>query len=324
MKDRLVTLIGGGGFVGRYVAQALLAAGARVRIAQRDPRQAFFLKPLGGLGQTQMVGADVTKPETIARAIHGSDAVVNLVGVLAGDFQRVQALGAQTVAEAAAKAGIGALVHVSAIGADSASPSLYGRSKGDGEASVLAAFPGATILRPSIVFGQEDQFVNRFAGMIAKAPVVPVLRAGAKFQPVFVVNVADAIVAAAAAPETFGGKILELGGPDVITMGDLIRWIAKTIGRDPSIVELPDFLGALIAKAGFLPGAPINWDQWQMLQSDNVVTGADGLATMGIDATPLSAVAPGWLVRFHKAGRFGRRADTEADAGTGHAADTGR
>ncbi len=315
MNDRLVTLIGGGGFVGRYVAQALLASGARVRIAQRDPRQAFFLKPLGGLGQTQFVGADVTKPATIAQAVQGADIVVNLVGVLAGDFHGVQALGARTVAEAAAKAGVGALVHVSAIGADAASESAYGKSKGEGEAAVRAAFPTSTILRPSIIFGQEDQFVNRFAGMIAKAPVVPVLRAGAKFQPVFVGNVADAIVAAAAAPETFGGKTLEIGGPDVITMGNLIRWIAAAIGREPSIVELPDFAGALIAKAGFLPGAPITQDQWRMLQSDNIVTGVDGLKAMGIEATPMSTVAPGWLVRFRKAGRFGRRAETRVETG---------
>ncbi len=317
MNDKLVTLIGGGGFVGRYVAQALLATGARVRIAQRDPRQAFFLKPLGGLGQTQFIGADVTKPETIAHAVHGSDVVVNLVGVLAGDFQRVQALGAQTVAQAAATAGVGALVHVSAIGADPASASAYGKSKGQGEAAVLEAFPTATILRPSIVFGQEDQFVNRFAGMIAKAPVVPVLRAGAKFQPVFVGNVADAVVAAASDPETFGGQTLELGGPDIITMGNLIRWIAKTIGRNPSIIELPDFASALIAKGGFLPGAPITKDQWTMLQSDNIVTGTDGLAAFGIEATPLSTVAPGWLVRFRKAGRFGRRAETRAEVHAG-------
>jgi len=323
MNDKLVTLIGGGGFVGRYVAQALLAAGARVRIAQRDPRQAFFLKPLGGLGQTQFVGADVTKPETIAHAIHGSDAVVNLVGVLSGDFQRVQALGAQTVARAAAKAGVEALVHVSAIGADPASASAYGKSKGQGEAAVLDAFPRVTILRPSIVFGQEDQFVNRFAGMIAKAPIVPVLRAPAKFQPVFVGNVADAVVAAVTSPVRFAGQTLELGGPDVVTMGELIRWIAKTIGRDPSIIELPDFAGALIAKAGFLPGAPITKDQWTMLQSDNVVTGIDGLAAMGIEPTPMSSVAPGWLVRFRKAGRFGRRAATRAEIHATSDFDTG-
>ncbi|TXC71972.1 complex I NDUFA9 subunit family protein [Sphingomonas ginsenosidivorax] len=313
MNDKLVTLIGGGGFLGRYVAQALLKRGARVRIAQRDPRQAVYLKPLGGLGQTQFVGVDVTKPDTIARAVQGSDAVVNLVGVLAGNFQGVHVDGAAAVAKAAAAAGVEALVHISAIGADSRSASAYGRSKGDGEAAVRAAFPAATILRPSIVFGQEDAFLNRFAGMIAKSPVVPVLRASAKFQPVFAADVADAIAAAIATPEAYAGETFDLGGPDVITMGALNRWLAKTIGRDVSIVEIPDAVGALIARAGFLPGAPITWDQWQMLQADNVAApGARGLEAFGITATPLDAVAPGWLVRFRKAGRFGRRAETHA------------
>jgi uncharacterized protein YbjT (DUF2867 family) len=313
MNDKLVTLIGGGGFLGRYVAQGLLKAGARVRVAQRDPRQAYFLKLLGGLGQTQFVAADITKPETVARAVHGTDAVVNLVGVLAGNFQGVHVTGAGAVAQAAADAGVEALVHLSAIGADANSASAYGRSKGEGEAAVRAAFPAAMILRPSIVFGQEDAFLNRFAGMIAKAPVVPVLRASAKFQPVFATDVADAIAAAVRTPEAFAGETFELGGPDVISMGDLNRWIAKTIGRDVSIVEIPDAFGALLARAGFLPGAPITWDQWQMLQSDNVVaTGGKGLDAFGVTATPLDAVAPGWLVRFRKAGRFGRRAETHA------------
>jgi NADH dehydrogenase len=313
MNDRLVTLIGGGGFLGRYVAQELLKTGARVRVAQRDPRQAYFLKLLGGLGQTQFVATDITKPDTIARAVHGSDSVVNLVGVLAGNFQGVHVAGAAAVAKASADAGVEALVHLSAIGADASSASAYGRSKGDGEAAVRAAFPAATILRPSIVFGQEDAFLNRFAGMIAKAPVVPVLRASAKFQPIFAADVADAIAAAVRTPEAFAGETFELGGPDVISMGDLNRWLAKTIGRDVAIVEIPDAFGALLARAGFLPGAPITWDQWQMLQSDNVVAaGAKGLDAFGVTATPLDAVAPGWLVRFRKAGRFGRRAETHA------------
>ncbi|MEG3164480.1 complex I NDUFA9 subunit family protein [Sphingomonas sp. PB2P19] len=313
MNDKLVTLIGGGGFLGRYVAQALLKAGARVRIAQRDPRQAFFLKPQGGVGQTQFVAVDVTKPETIAHAVQGADAVVNLVGVLAGNFQGVHVAGAAAVARAAAAAGVESLIQVSAIGADSASASAYGRSKGDGEAAVREAFPLATILRPSIVFGQEDAFLNRFAAMIAKFPVVPVLRAPAKFQPIFAADVAEAIAAAIRSPEAFAGQTYELGGPDVITMGGLVRWLAKTIGRDPSIVEIPDALGALIARGGALPGAPITWDQWQMLQTDNVVApGAQGLAAFGVTPTPLDAVAPEWLVRFCKAGRFGRRAQTHA------------
>ncbi len=305
MKDRLVTLIGGGGFVGRYVAQDLLKAGARVRIAQRDPKAAFYLKTQGGLGQTQFAAVDVTKPESIARAVHGSDAVVNLVGILSGDFHRVQTEGAGNVAKAAAAAGVAALVHVSAIGADTESPSAYGRSKGEGEAAVRAEFPTATILRPSIVFGREDQFVNRFAGMISAVPVVPVLRARAKFQPVYVGDVAKAVTQALAEPERFGSTTYELGGPDVLTMGALIRWIAEAIGRDPTIIELPDVAGAALSNLGFLPGAPITRDQWKMLQSDNVVTGANGLDIFGIAATPLASVAPGWLVRYRREGRFG-------------------
>lgn len=308
MKNRLVTLIGGGGFLGRYVAQELLAAGARVRIAQRDPREALFLKPLGGLGQTQFVAVDVRKPETVARAVAGADAVVNLVGTLSGDFHGLQTVGARTVAQAAAAAGVGSLVHISAIGADPESPSAYARSKGEGEAAVRAVFPGATILRPSIVFGREDQFVNRFAGMIASMPVVPVLRASTKFQPVYVVDVAQAVVAALGG-DSARGKTLELGGPDILSMGALIRWIAGAIGRDPVIVELPDMIGGLIALGGFLPGAPITRDQWRMLQRDNVVAaGAEGLAAVGVTPTPLNAVAPGWLVRFRHNGRFGARA----------------
>ncbi|GAA0739094.1 complex I NDUFA9 subunit family protein [Sphingomonas japonica] len=308
MKDKLVTLVGGGGFLGRYITQELLAAGARVRIAQRDPRRAFFLKPLGGLGQTQFIAADLGKPETLARAVAGADAVVNLVGILAGDFDKVQRVGAGNVAAAAAAEGVGALVQMSAIGADAASRSGYARSKAGGEAAVLAAFPRATILRPSIVFGREDQFVNRFAAMIASAPVVPVLRAPARFQPVYVVDVARAVVAALADPGSFGGHVYELGGPDVMSMGALVRWIAKTIDRSPAIVDLPDTAGKLIASLGFLPGAPITADQWAMLQSDNVVADdARTIAAFGIDPTPIGSVAPGWLVQYRKNGRFGRR-----------------
>jgi NADH dehydrogenase len=311
MKDRLVTLIGGGGFVGRYVAQALLQAGARVRIAQRDPRQAYFLRPLGGLGPTQFVAVDVRKPETVARAVHGADGVVNLVGVLSGDVAGLHVAGARNVAEACAAAGVPALVHLSAIGADPEAESRYGRTKGEGEAAVRAAFPGATIVRPSIIFGREDRFINRFAEMISTASamplvhVVPVLRANVKFQPVFVGDVAAGIVTALGDPEEFGGKTIELGGPDVIAMGALQRWIAQEIGRDPSFVELPDVVGGIVANAGFLPGAPITRDQWLMLQRDNVVNaGAEGFAALGITPAPMAAVAPHYLVRYRRNGRF--------------------
>lgn len=308
MKDKLVTIFGGGGFVGRYVVQALLNGGARVRVAERDPRHAWFLRPLGGLGQTQFVAADVTLPETVRRAVSGADAVINMVGVLAGDFERLHVGGARNVAEASAAAGVETLVHMSAIGADPEAASAYGSSKGRGERAVRAAFPKAAIIRPSIVFGREDQFINRFAGMIGKSPIVPVLRAPVKFQPVFAADVGDAM--AAATDARFAGETFELGGPDVMTMGEIIRWIAATIGRTPSIVELPDAAGALLAN---LPFAPITKDQWLMLQRDNVVApGAAGLAAFGIDPTPLQSVAPEWLVRFHRKGRFGRRAETLA------------
>lgn len=310
MKNKLVTLIGGGGFIGRYAARALLLAGARLRIAQRDPRQAWFLRTQGGLGQTQFVGADVTRPDTVLRAIEGADMVVNLVGVLAGDFQRVHVAGARVVAEAAAKVGLDALVHVSAIGADPRSASAYGRSKGEGEDAVRAAFPHATILRPSVVFGREDQFVNRFAQMISRSPVVPVLRGSVRFQPVFVADVGEAIAAAVADPDRFGGRTFEIGGPDLMSMAEIQRYIADTIDRSPRFLELPDAIGALLAS---LPGAPISRDQWLMLQQDNVVSpGADGLQALGVAPTPLAAVAPEWLVRFHRRGRFGRRAVEQA------------
>ncbi len=306
MNDKLITVFGGGGFVGRYIVQALLAKGARVRIAQRDPRQAWFLKPLGGLGQTQFIATDIARPETLARAVEGSDGVVNLVGVLSGDFDKYHVRGARAVAAAADAAGAGSFVQMSAIGADPESDSAYGRSKAFGEQAVRGAFANAAILRPSIIFGREDAFVNRFARMIQSAPVVPVLRAEAKFQPVYVADVAEAVVRVLADPIRFGGKTIELGGPDIITMGALIRWIAQTIGRDPAIVDLPDQIGSLIAGAGFLPGAPITRDQWKMLQTDNVVSSATlGIAGLGITPVPMATVAPGWLVQYRKQGRFG-------------------
>ncbi|WP_242153317.1 MULTISPECIES: complex I NDUFA9 subunit family protein [unclassified Sphingomonas] len=309
MKNKLVTVIGGGGFLGRYVAQALLKREVRLRVAQRDPRAAWFLKPLGTFGNVQFVGADVTKPETIAHAIAGSDAVVNLVGILSGNFSKVHVEGARVVAEAARAAGVQTLVHVSAIGADANSDSAYGRSKGEGEAAVRAAFPQATILRPSVVFGREDAFLNRFASMIASTRFVPVLRAQTRFQPVFVGDVADAVAVAIADPELAAGKTIELGGPDVMTMGALMRWIALAIGRKPTFLELPDAIGSLIAMGGALPGAPITQDQWKMLQHDNVVSsGAAGFADLGISPTPLASVAPTWLVSYRRNGRFGARA----------------
>ena len=301
--SRLVTLFGGGGFLGRYVAQELLKAGARVRVAERDPRKALVIKTLVGLGQTQFVAADITKADSVARAVAGSDSVVNLIGILAGDFKAIHVKGAANVAQAAANAGATALVHVSAIGADPESASAYGRTKGEGEAAVKAAFAGATIIRPSILFGQEDDFVNRFAAMQAM-PVVPVLRGDVKFQPAWVADVARAIAAAELDPTTYGRQTYELGGPEHITIQGLQDFIAGETGREPTFVPVPDAIGGAVATvASFLHGAPITRDQWLMLQTDNVAT-SDGFAAFGIEPTPMDAIAPAWLVQFKPRGRF--------------------
>ena len=305
MKDSLVTVFGGSGFVGRYIVRDLLAAGVRVRIAARTPSDGWFLKTQGNLGQVQFVAADICEPESVARAVAGADAVVNLVGILKGNFEALQLTGARNVAVTAASAGCTAMVQMSAIGADPNSPSRYGKSKGEGEAAVLAAFPTATILRPSIVFGREDSFVNRFAQLIGILPVVPIIRGSAKFQPVFVGDVARAVIAALSDPAAHGGKIYELGGPTVISMGALNRWIARATGQRRAFLPVPDALAGTMANAlGWLPGAPMTRDQWLMLQSDNVVVGADGLTALGIAATPIEAVADGWLVQYRRHGRF--------------------
>ncbi len=304
--DRLVTLFGGGGFLGRYAAQALYRTGARIRIVERDPGNAYSLKPLGGLGQTQFVAADIRDRERVAAAVHGSDAVVNLVGILKGKFQAIHVDGARNVAEAAAAAGAEALVHVSALGADPASPSAYGRSKGEGENAVRAAFPSATILRPSVIFGQEDNFINRFAGLARLLPLVPVIRGSARFQPVYAADVGKAVAAASLDPAAHGGKTYELVGPQVLTMSELNRWIGETTGRNRPLIEVPDQLAELMAGLfGWLPGAPITRDQWLMLQRDNVGSAeAEGLRALGIAPTPLAAIADGWLTAYRRNGRF--------------------
>ena len=314
IKDKLVTLIGGGGFIGRYVAQELLASGARVRVVERDPRRAWFLKPLGGLGQTQFAAADVTKPETIARAVAGSDAVVYLVGTWGPDFQGLHVDGVRAAGEAAAATGAQAFIHLSALGADAESPSKYLSSKARGEAALRQAFPAATILRPSVVFGPEDKFLNRFAQLIVNCsklpvPVVPVLRPKARFQPVHVVDVARAVTALLANPGAHAGATIEAVGPEVVTMRKLIDWLAATLGREPTILEVHDAVGSALSYAGFLPGAPITRDQWKMLQTDSVASETlPVISTLGLALTPMESVAPAWLVQSRKAGRFGPRA----------------
>lgn len=311
--DRLITLFGGGGFVGRYVAQALFKAGARVRIAEREPRRAFFLKPLCGLGQIQFVRADVADFGAVAAAAHGADAVVNLVGILKGDFHAIHVQGARNVAEAAAKAGVPALVQVSAIGADPASASAYGRSKSEGEEAVRAAFPAATIIRPSVAFGMEDDFVNKFARLAQRLPVLPVIRGSWRLQPVHAADLGKAIAQAALDPRTHAGRTYALGGPQIWTMADLNRWIARAIGRHRPVMEIPDAVsGALARFAGWMPGAPITRDQWLMLMTDNVAGdnvaggGLPGFDAFGIRPVPLAAVAEAWLERYRRHGRFAK------------------
>ncbi|HWI85394.1 MAG TPA: complex I NDUFA9 subunit family protein [Sphingomonas sp.] len=302
--NELVTVFGGGGFLGRYVVQELLRSGARVRIAGREPLDAHFLKPLSALGQAQSVRADITRPETLGPAVQGAGAVINLVGILDGKFDAVHVDGARNAARAAASAGAGRFVQVSAIGAAPQAASAYSRTKGLGEQAVRDAFPAAAIVRPSILFGPEDGFVNRFAAMIALAPVVPVVRPGVRLQPVWVVDAARAIARLALSPVA-AAEIFELGGPQILTMIELYRWIGEAIAREPKYFPLPDVVAAAIARLGWLPGTPITWDQWLTLQEDNVVhAGAKGFAEIGIDPAPLAAVAPAWLVRYRRHGRF--------------------
>jgi NADH dehydrogenase len=244
--------------------------------------------------------------------MRGATAAVNLVGILDGSaamFDAVHARGAGHVAQAAAKAGADRFVQVSAIGADAQSPAAYARSKAAGEAAVRAAFPTATVVRPSIVFGREDAFLNRFAGMARSMPfMMPVVAGKTKFQPVYVGDVAAAITAALGDPATFGGQTYELGGPRVYSFRDLLAWILREVRVDKPLVEVPDAVAATMARmSGVLPGMPMTQDQWRMLQSDNVATG-DGLAAFGITATPMEAIAPAYLERFRSAGRFHREA----------------
>ena len=304
----LVTIFGGGGFIGRYVCEALMKAGAQLRVAERYPRRAWFLQPLGGIGQVSTIAADLGRPETIAAAVDGADAVINLVGIFKGDLYKVHVEGAGKAAAAAKAAGAKAVVHISAIGSDPQSPSVYGQTKGLGEQAVRSAFANATIVRPSTVFGPEDNFTNRFASM-ARLPVLPVIAPKTRFQPVFVRDLGRAIAAAALDPRTHGGKTYELAGPEVFTMRELNAEIAAMAGQSPELVDMPDFMASMISAFGFLPGAPLSRDQWLMLQKDNVASSdLPGFKAFGIDPTPLAASAPEWLGRFRKGGRFAAHA----------------
>ena len=303
-NEQLVTIFGGDGFIGRYVCEYLFKRGLRVRIASRDTRNSYFLQPLAQVGQFGFEQADITKPASVRNAVKSATAVINLVGVFGRRMEAVHVDGARHVAEAAREAGARSLVHISAIAADPHSPSDYGRTKGEGEIAVRDAFPESTIIRPSLVFGPEDELTNRFAGM-ARLPVLPVIAAERNFQPVYVRDLARAIGMAALDPGSFAGKTYEIGGPQVMSMAELHRAVLDLTGQDPEIVHMPDFVTGLIAKLGFLPGAPITQGQWLMLQRDNVpAEGSLGLDAFGIEPTPLAAVGYEWLGRFNRGGRF--------------------
>jgi uncharacterized protein YbjT (DUF2867 family) len=302
LDGKLVTVIGGSGFLGEHVAQALLRRGARVRIASRHPGKAWKLKPLAQLGQLQFARCDATRPGSVTTAIAGADAVVNLVGSFSGDLMRTIAGGAETVARAAAAAGCSAMVHVSAIGAYAQSSATYARAKAASEEAVRAAFPTATIVRPGLLFGEGDTFVNMFAGLISAFPALPVFAPDAVLQPLFVDDAAEAIAAALENPARHGGKTYEIAGPATVTMLDLNRRIAAAQNRRRSFVEVPDAISALFA---MIPGTPMNSDQWTMLKAGNRPSGTlPGLKELGIEPRPLDLFLDRWMVRYRTHGRF--------------------
>jgi len=310
--NRIVTVFGGAGFIGRYVCEQLFKQGLRVRVACRDPRQAYFLQPLATVGQWGAVRADVTHRESVDAAVDGASAVINLVGTFSGSLRATHVEGARNVAEAASATGASSLVHISAIGSDPNADSVYGQTKGEGEAAVRAAFPNATIIRPSIVFGPEDDLTNRLAAL-SRLPVLPVIAAQRRFQPVYVKDIAKAICMASLDPASFGGKTFEIGGPQVMTMEDIYATAARAAGREPDLVDMPNFASAFLSLFGFLPGAPLTRDQWKMLQRDNLPSKqAEGLEAFGIKPTALAAVAQDWLQRFRQGGRWSSRFAREA------------
>jgi len=308
----IVTVFGGSGFIGRYVVQRLASDGWTIRVAVRHPARAKFLKPLGDIGQITPLCVPLQDAGAVAAAVSGADAVVNLVGVLFEGgrqrFQAVHAEGAGTVASAAAAAGVDSLVHVSALGAAADSAAAYARSKAAGEAAVREAFPEAVILRPSVVFGPEDDFFNRFAEMARFSPALPLVGGGGtRFQPVYVGDVARAVVTALTDPDC-RGKLYELGGPRVYSFKEILELLLEAIGRKRMLVPLPFGLARLQATfLELLPKPPLTRDQVALLRHDNVVSpGALTLDALGIEPTAPEAVIPSYLDRYRPGGRFGR------------------
>jgi NADH dehydrogenase len=313
---KLVTIYGGSGFVGRYIARRMAKEGWRVRVAVRRPNEALFVKPYGVVGQVEPVLCNIRDDASVRAVMKGADAVVNCVGILAksgkNTFDSVQAQGAARIARIAAEEGVSRLVQLSAIGADAGSDSDYARTKAEGEAAVTAAFPDAVILRPSIIFGTEDGFFNRFAGMARFAPVLPVVGANTRFQPVYVDDVALAAVKAIKGEAAPG--VYELGGPDVDTFAGLMKRMLGVIRRRRLVLNVPFFAATIMGTVfdtlqavtlGLFQNGLITRDQVRNLKRDNVVaSGAKGLADLGITPTALDAVLPEYLWRYRPSGQY--------------------
>lgn len=313
--SKLVTIYGGSGFLGRYIARRMAKAGWRVRVAVRRPNEALFVKPYGAVGQVEPVFCNIRDDASVRAAMQGADAVVNCVGTFESggpnNFEAVQAEGAERIARIAAADGVQTLVHVSAIGADAGSESEYARTKAEGEAAVRKHFPGAMILRPSVMFGTEDGFYNRFASMTRFGPVLALVGAETRFQPVYVDDVAQAAVAGI---EGRAAGVYELGGPDVATLRDLMRGMLGVINRRRLIVNLPFWLGSIIGAVldfgSVITGRTIanrilTRDQVKMLRVDNVVAHhAKGLQDLGIAPTPAGVITPDYLWRFRPSGQY--------------------
>jgi NADH dehydrogenase len=315
MRGELVTVFGGSGFIGRYVVRRLAREGWQVRVAVRRPDEALFLKTAGHVGQVTPVAANVRDQDSVRAAVAGASAVVNLVGILfqAGPqrFDAVHAQGAGNIAAAAASAGVRALAHVSAIGADPQSAASYGRSKAAGEAAVTRTFPAATIVRPSIVFGPEDSFFNRFARMALLSPVLPLIGGGTtRFQPVYVLDVAEALARAIEDPAAHAGKTYELGGPRIYSFRELMGLMLDEIGRKRCLCSLPFALatlqGAVLQSIPYIT-PPLTADQVKLLKRDNVVgPQALGFKELGITPTALEPILPTYLDRYRPHGYYSR------------------
>jgi len=310
MAARVVTVIGGSGFVGRYLVQKLAREGAYIRVAVRNPVKAEFLRPRGVVGQIVPVQCNLRHPDSVRAAVEGADEVVNLPGILFQSgrqtFKTVQADGPRVVAEAAGAAGVSRLIQMSAIGASETSPSEYARSKAFGEAAAREAFPETTIIRPSIVFGPEDGFFNRFASIARMSPFLPLIGGGlTRLQPVYVADVAQAMANALAEPKT-AGKTYELGGPKVYTFRELMEYLLEVIERRRLLLPIPwaiaELQGAILEK---LPAPVLTADQVKLLKTDNVVaSGAKTLKDLGVAVTALEAIVPAYMVRFRKGGSY--------------------